>query len=119
MSTASDVEKVKRNIATAFLRREAAVFAISARTAADALADFQKRQRDNEFWENQTGQALDRMFAEPFREENSIGWFISHGVNYGVYLELANNRKNQSLRPIVQKFAPGFRKEVRKLYSDS
>jgi hypothetical protein len=85
-----------------------------------ALRTFQMQQRMaphsfGEFWDNQTAQAAVRVFAEAHREGNSIFWFLAHGVDYGVSLELANDRKHESLRPIVQGYLGRFMEDVRKL----
>jgi hypothetical protein len=41
---------------------------------------------------------------------------MAHGVEYGPYLELANNAQNQSILPIMSKYAPLFIEAVKKLY---
>ena len=54
------------------------------------------------------------MFAKAFQDANSIGFFLSHGKSYGVYLELANDRKFEVIRPIIQSLAPEFIKAIKK-----
>ena len=94
-----------------------AVFALSLEFAAKALNDFRQRQGTNEFWTNRTKIAKDTVFADAFLEQNIVGWFIAHSVEYGVYLELANNRQNEALRPIIRKWVKPFRRELKKLYA--
>jgi hypothetical protein len=67
------------------------------------------------YWSNQTGQAATRVFSDIFKEANKLGFFISHGVNYGVYLELANDRKYESLYPIIKKFSGRYFQDVRRI----
>ena len=72
------------------------------------------------FWDNKTAQAATSMFSNAFREGKDYGWFISHGVKYGLYLELANDRKHQALWPIVKRFAGRYFSDVNKIFgSDS
>jgi hypothetical protein len=35
-----------------------------------------------------------------------------------VYLELANNRQNEALRPIINEYLPRFKADLRRLYGD-
>ena len=56
------------------------------------------------------------MFARAFKDQEEIGWFLSHGQDYGVYLELANDRKSEAIRPIIIELLPKFLREINKLY---
>lgn len=121
--TSESVKKVKRNISNVFLRRRAIVYAISLDFAARALQEFQKRQPsgtgvEGDFWTNQSNQARDRVFADAFIEGEVIGWFLAHAVEYGVYLELANDRQNEALRPIVLRFSTRFYRAVTDVFRD-
>lgn len=71
---------------------------------------------DGKFWHNNTGQAAVRMFANAFNDGKSYGWFIAHGVDYGVYLTLANDRRNDALTPIIRKFASRYFNDAKKLF---
>lgn len=68
------------------------------------------------FWHNQTEQAAARMFARAFNEGNDFGWFIAHGVDYGVYLTLANDRRHDALTPIIKRFAGRYYRDCKKLF---
>ncbi len=117
MSARDDAEKVKRNITSIYERRRAAVFALSLEFAAKALNDFRQRQSSGEFWTNRSNVAKDTVFSDAFLSDNIVGWFMAHSVEYGVYLELANNRQNEALRPIIRKWVKPFRKELKALYA--
>lgn len=54
------------------------------------------------YWTNRTGDAAARVFGEVFFSDKAVGFFMAHGVEYGIYLELANNRQNEALRPLVE-----------------
>ncbi len=111
------VKEVQNNILNIFNRRRAAAYAISQGFALEALNDFRREQSQERYWVNQTNQAMDRMFAKAFLEKDATGWSMSHGVEYGAYLELANNGKNQAIKPTVDKIKPEFFKAIRRIYS--
>jgi hypothetical protein len=118
MSAEKDARDVARKILEIWKgRRTAAAFALASRYSQVAQQQFFDRQIGDEFWENRTGQALSRVFPTPFRRRSSlsVGFRLSHGVDYGVYLELANNRKHEALRPIVFAVGKDFLSDVRRL----
>lgn len=111
-------ELVKNNIKNIYEKRKVAIYALCLDYAGFAINYFRRQQDNNKYWNNQIGNAKDLMFTNAFIEKNVIGWFMSHSVEYGPYLELANDGKNQAIRPIIQKFAGPFLKDVKELYSD-
>jgi hypothetical protein len=123
-----DVSGVKGNIKAIYARRASAVYALCLHYAAMAIEYFLSQQpaspnSKGAFWTNRTAQAAARMFARGFREDLNeedaiLGWFMAHGVQYGTYLELANNRAHESIRPIVQRFAGRFFEDVKKIYGE-
>lgn len=128
MGAREDANRVKKNILTTFQRRQAAIFAISAQYAVLAIQKFKDEQdtglqTEGKFWFNRTNQAVDRMFTVPFIDGLDVGWRMGHGVEYGVYLELANDRRNEAIRPTVRFFTDRRRKNnffraVARLYTD-
>lgn len=88
-----------------FQRKIAALYAESKRLSAEAVDEMQQKQEGNQFWNNQTRQALLRLFGDAFLDKDAVGFFLAHGVEYGVYLELANNRQNAILVPTIGKYA--------------
>ena len=94
------------------------MYALSLEFAGLAINYFRAQQANGAYWTNQTNQAKDLMFTGGFIESEVIGWFMSHGVEYGPYLELANNGQNQAIRPIIQRFAGRFFKRAKELYGD-
>jgi len=108
-----------------FRKRKRQVYALAGFYAAEALRYFQNEQLSKvvgKWWTNRTFQAASRFFAKAFKasdaDEATIGFFISHGVDYGKYLTIANDRKHDALTPIVNKFGPKFLKDVQSLYKD-
>lgn len=73
-----------------------------------AAAKFEAAAKENAPWTDRTGAARQRLKAD--FTEVPIGWClsISHGVNYGVYLELAHERKYAILMPTILKLCNSF-----------
>lgn len=56
-------------------------------------------------WQNRTGHARATLKANAYKESKSVYVIrISHGMRYGVYLELAHNKKYAIINPTVKKF---------------
>lgn len=120
------LQEVKNNIEGTFKRRNDAVYALCLYYAGMALNYFRSVQpstpnSSGRFWHNATAQAAARVFSGARREDenNVISWFMAHGVQYGVYLELANDRRNEALRPIINRFAGRFFEDLKKIYGDA
>jgi hypothetical protein len=113
----SDVEAVKANIASFFEKKKTATIALCSYYAALALQTFRERQIGDEFWNNQTNTAYNTVFAESFSDGESVGWFIAHAIEYGVYLEIANDRRHESLRPIVEELFPQFELDLKEIWN--
>ena len=107
--------QVADNIANIYELKKVKLYALSVSYAARAVNMFKSFQDGNVFWDNQTDDALKRMFAKAFIDGNEIGFFLSHGVEYGIYLELANDRQNEAIKPIIEILAPQFFREARAL----
>lgn len=98
-----------------FERKVAAVYGLAQYYAQAALNDFRQKQANNYYWNNQTGQARDRMRTEAFREGGAVGFVMYHGVDYGLELELANDRRHAAIEPTVSHFAPLFVKAAKEI----
>ncbi len=116
MSVTSDTRRVSKKIKTIYERRKLAVYALSLSYAARALNYFRQNQDSNAYWSNRTYQARDRVFSNAQIEGDIVSWFIAHGVDYGIYLELANNRLHEALRPTIVHFFADFKKDLEKLF---
>ena len=115
-STEDSIFKVNHNIELAYERRRVQVYALCLLYAAKALQYFRVRQMGNTYWENRTNLAKDTVFSKAFKEANVLGFFLSHTQQYGIYLELANNRQNEAIRPVINALLPEFQADLKKLY---
>jgi len=126
--------EVSRNLDAIYARKRAAVLALCLLYAAKMLQEFHEQQlvgpgggswidRYNgrgkgRYWNNQTESAARLVFSDAFIDGDDLGFFIAHMVEYGVYLELANDRRHEALRPLIEKYFPLFKREVQAIYAD-
>lgn len=116
MGTAQDVIKVAKNIVDAYNRKRVALYVLSLDYAGRIINDFRQIQEGAElYWENQSGDAARTMFSDAFLNDKEVGFFMSHMQQYGIYLELANDRQNEAIRPLIQKWAPRFFKDAKEI----
>lgn len=114
----NEIANIKRNVRKAYDRKRAATIALCRYYAGMALAAFWQKQSGNKFWTNRTGVARDTVFGDAFDDKDVVGWFLAHTQEYGVYLELANNRKHAALLPVVLSFYSRFQRDLAKIFED-
>ena len=114
-SIANQVAKINTNIKGVFGRRRTALLALCIQYSAKALQLFRVRQRANGYWNNQTFTAMNTVYGNPYITEDVVGFFLSHLQEYGIYLELANNRKHEALWPIIRELESEFIEKVQRL----
>ena len=114
-SIAMQIAKINTNIRGVYGRRRTALLALCIQYAGKALQLFRVRQRGRAFWNNQTYTAMNTVFSNPYITTDVVGFFLSHLVEYGVYLELANNRKHAALWPIVKELEDEFLEKVERI----
>ena len=108
----STVDQVKKNIKSIYEQKKVKLYALALSYAGQAI----NKARTEKGWIDQTYQAVERMFSKAFIEGQDIGFFLSHGVEYGIYLELANDRKYEIIRPIIDELAVQFARDAREIY---
>ena len=111
------MSEIGRNIRAIYDRRLVALYALNEFFAAKALKIFKEDQKISQiYWENQTFQAVDSVFSGVIKDNDFIGFFLAHWKDYGVYLELANNRQNEALKPIIDLLYKDYIKAVKEIY---
>lgn len=124
MSYTLGVGTVMQNIANAvWVKQRAKLTALNMYYATLVINYFNQVQpsginRSGKFWTNRSGQAAVRMFANAFESQYELGFFIAHGVDYGIWLTLANDRKHDALTPCIQRFVGRYLRDVQKIFSD-
>jgi hypothetical protein len=94
-------KQLSRGIDVFAAKVEAAVWMFAERESAD-LQNFMK---SNAKWTDRTGHARQSLTAKPFKENpTTITIKLAHGSNipYGVYLELAHEKKYAIIQPTIQ-----------------
>lgn len=87
-----------------------AVILMYASTKASLIQSQMKTERP---WTDRTGMAkalLNVRVSQP--NATTVRLTLAHGVNYGIWLELANNKNYAILQPTIEKEAPGLVKDM-------
>lgn len=66
-------------------------------------------------WRTQTGHARQSLFGKVIEKGSKIHIRVAHGVQYGVYLELAMQGKYAVLRPAVNNHLNPFFEDIKKV----
>ena len=82
------------------------------------LQRFRQKQAQDVFWNNQTGTAYASVSSGVERIQGELVAYLMSQVDYGLYLELANNRKHEALRPTVMAFYSRFFKDAEKIFGE-
>lgn len=118
MNSVEGIAVVKAMTAEIYIRKRRAAVALCLYYAGLVLQSFRQRQANNRFWTNRTRTAVNTVFSEAIDEKGVIGFFLAHAVEYGVYLELANDRKHEAIRPVVMSFYARFMRDLGEIYVD-
>lgn len=88
-------------------------------TAAASMESYAKEKAP---WQNRTGHARQRLQGKSVRSEESWTITLSHGVDYGVYLEQAHEKKYAIIQPTILFKSPeimsGFENYVNNIASN-
>ena len=116
--TSNGIPEVKSQIAKIVARRKNNLFALCRKYATEAEKYIKDTQTagDGEWWINQTGEAIKQIIGLTMKSNDSLGWSVAHQVEYGVYLEFANNREHAVLLPTIQKYTPQFLEDAKKIW---
>ena len=66
----------------------------------------QNNMRRNAPWKDRTGRARQTLTGEGYKSGNDYIIKLSHGVDYGVFLELAHEKKFAIIHPTIQNNSP-------------
>jgi hypothetical protein len=83
------------------------------RTAASKIEAKAKEDRP---WTDRTAQARQRLHGGCKRIDTGIRISLAHGVEYGVYLEFANEKKYAVVYPTLQQEGPGVMNGLQGLF---
>lgn len=80
---------------------------------APIIEDYMKK---NAIWKDQSSNARQTLNVRASEEKDSVVLDLAHGVDYGIYLELANAGKYAIINPTLDKYTPLVWKSVLDLF---
>lgn len=98
-----DVSEVESNMDKLKSKFEGAM-RLLCENGAEKMEGYAKQFRP---WHDRTGNARERLKGSWSKESNGYKIQIAHGVNYGVWLEFAHERRYAILKPTVEKIGYG------------
>lgn len=117
-----NIDVVKKNVEIILKSKKVAMLeALNRRYSVIVINTFLKYQprsinSPGKFWFNRSGQASANIHSDSFRDGHDMGFWLAHGMNYGVWLTLTNDRKHDGLTPIIKAIAPKYLEDVKRLY---
>lgn len=103
MAVTLDSKQLEENMRQFKSKFDAAVSVLCA-SGAQKMEQYAKENRP---WTDRTGSARQRLKGSWEKESDGYVIKIAHGVNYGVWLEFAHERKYAILWPTVEKVGKG------------
>lgn len=107
-----DLSEMEQNLLALPDKVERAIMGYS-RTAATRIQGIAQEERP---WDDHTTQARERITGKCTRVENGIRIALSHGVDYGIYLEFANEKRYAVIYPTLKHEAPNMMKGLQRLF---
>jgi hypothetical protein len=94
----------------------------NALVAVKALADhtcqeMQDYARVHAPWHDRTGNARRGLFSVAEQQPKSVVLYLSHTVEYGIWLEIANGGAYQIIQPTIEHYLPQLNAGLRDLFS--
>jgi hypothetical protein len=89
--------------------------AICAKYAAEA----EQMAKDNAPWTDRTGDARKLLTGRVIDDGEALGVALAHRVEYGKYLETANDGKYAVLKPVIESLRPAFFDAARQFFGGS
>jgi hypothetical protein len=117
-TTHDDVAKLKESIKGIEFKLRMKLGDLCKYYAGKALKNFQDKQVHNAFWQNQTGNLFGNADSGEWITKEFSGFYLYLKEHYGVYVELANDRKHEAIRPTVMALYSDFMRDVEKIYAD-
>lgn len=111
-----DISEVLKNMSSLQNKAEIALEMY----AENSALKLQNYARKNRRWTDRTGHARQRLTGYATKLPNKMRIYIAHGVDYGIWLEKANEEKYAILNETIEKvgseqIVPGFAKLLERL----
>jgi hypothetical protein len=106
------LNEVLKNLNDWAQKQKAGCEAVAKTTA----ANMQNYARDKRRWKDITGAARAGLHGDGgWESETVLKAFIAHGMDYGVYLELAHDRKYKLLEEVRDRFRNDFVNNIKRI----
>lgn len=69
-------------------------------------ADIQGKAQQGRIWTDRTAQARQRIKGYCVKSDKGVRIYLAHGVDYGIYLEFAHEKKYAIIYPTLRREAP-------------
>jgi len=109
-------DRVIRNLLSWAERKRAATVALAQNWAGRLEGQMKSEQASGSYWINRTHHALQRLSGQASVGRDAVRIVLAHGVDYGVYLELARDGQNAILGPTLNAAAPEILDSYRKVW---
>lgn len=73
--------------------------------------------KENAPWKDRTGNARQSLYARVEREGDQVYLYLSHGVDYGIYLEVSKAGRNAIIWPTISRNLSELTAEFRRIFS--
>ena len=83
--------------------------------AASYAPRIEEWMKQNAPWEDVTGNARQKLYADVFELAFSVGLFIGHGVDYGKFLEHSNTGRYAIVTPALDYWTPKIWQDVKRI----
>ena len=105
---------LKKNLDKMSVKLGAVILMYSATKA----SEIQAKMKINRPWTDRTGMAKDLLNAKVSQpNDNTIRITLSHGVNYGIWLELAHEKNYAIISPTIREEGPRIVEDLNNLMS--
>lgn len=108
--------KVVRNLRAWAVQRRVAIVALAQDWAGTLEAQMKSEQAQAKYWKNRTHAALGGLRGEVIVGRTQVTIALAHSVDYGVYLELANDGKHAILKPTLDAAIPDIYRAYKRLW---
>lgn len=106
------MSEVKRNLDEWVKRQRAAVVALANNWA----GQLEGRAKANAPWTDRTANARNGLFGSTEVRGNETFIRLGHSVEYGIFLELANDGRFAILKPTIDRAVPDIHRSYKKLW---
>jgi len=112
------VDAVLRNLHRWADRKKAATIALAQNWAGRLEGQMKSEQASGTYWINRTHAALQGLSGQASVGRDAVRIVLAHGVDYGVYLELARDGQNAILGPTLNAAAPRIYRSYERLWKE-